>query len=417
METSFKIKKSGKFIDIQYITGIKIPMSTYDNVLVSSAKEGRKLINFIRNFEDGVRKCLVKEGIDLDYRLIIVKHLGAVDSISSGFDIRSKMSIEELSERFVFGFKRIYDTMLDDVEETFKLFNEVKNNSSYTKNWKRYDKYNEYVRDYDLDYPKISMDDFNNDELKNISRLASEALVLLIKERKKKMKNNIVFVADIGDDIDDLIAIEYLAVNGYLRCLVLDGKSRSDEREKILVDMGVEIVNDIPEDTEIIFCGGALTKIANFVESNSIVLLVANGGFAGTNVVHMSNVLDKFRDKTNIRTYNFNMDVDSTLRVLKSPHIGEIVLVSKNVCHNDINTRGKLHKDVFLDKYDLRDTKCLHDLLMVKEGINYLKGNDMICGYKNVMPTYKRDGDDKMTLWGSALVPDSHIKITVKYDD
>lgn len=185
METSFKIKKAGKFIDIQYITGIKLPISTYDNVLVSSAKEGRKLINFIRNFEDGIRKCLVKEGIDLDYRLIIVKHLGAVDSISSGFDIRSKMSIEELSERFVFGFKRIYDTILDDVEETFKFFNEVKNNSSYTKNWKRYDKYNEYVRDYDLDYPKISMDDFNNDELKNISKLASEALDLLIKERKK----------------------------------------------------------------------------------------------------------------------------------------------------------------------------------------------------------------------------------------
>lgn len=102
------------------------------------------------------------------------------------------------------------------------------------------------------------------------------------------MKNKIVFVADIADDIDDLIAIEYLAVNGYLRCLVLDGKSRSDDREKALVDMGVEIVNDIPEDTEIIFCGGALTKIADFVEDNKIELLVANGGFAGTNVVHMS---------------------------------------------------------------------------------------------------------------------------------
>lgn len=230
------------------------------------------------------------------------------------------------------------------------------------------------------------------------------------------MKNKIVFVADIADDIDDLIAIEYLAVNGYLRCLVLDGKSRSDDREKALVDMGVEIVNDIPEDTEIIFCGGALTKIADFVESNSIVLLVANGGFAGTNVVHMSNVLDKFRDKTKIRTYNFNMDVDSTLRVLKSPHIGEIVLVSKNVCHSDINTRGKLHKDAFLDKYDLRDTKCLHDLLMVKEGINYLNGDKMICGYKEVIPTYLRDGADKMTLWGSSLDPGSHIKITTKYD-
>ena len=82
-----------------------------------------------------------------------------------------------------------------------------------------------------------------------------------MKEKNLKMKNKIVFVADIADDIDDLIAIEYLAVNGYLRCLVLDGKSRSDEREKALVDMGVEIVNDIPEDTDIIFCGGALTKL------------------------------------------------------------------------------------------------------------------------------------------------------------
>jgi hypothetical protein len=161
-------------------------MSTNNNVFVTSAKEGRNLIKFIRDFEGGIRKCLVKERIDLDYRLIIVKHLGAVDSIASGIDIRSKMSIEDLSERFVFGFKRIYDTMLDDVEETFKFFNEIKNNSSYMKNWKRYDKYNEYVRDYNLDYPKISMDDFEDDELRNMSNIASEILDLLIKKNKEK---------------------------------------------------------------------------------------------------------------------------------------------------------------------------------------------------------------------------------------
>lgn len=230
------------------------------------------------------------------------------------------------------------------------------------------------------------------------------------------MKNKVVFVADIADDIDDLIAIEYLAVNGYLRCLVLDGKSRSDEREKALVDMGVEIVNDIPQDTEVIFCGGALTKIAEFVESHEIDLLVANGGFAGINIIDIEDELPKFKGKTKIRTYNFNMDVNSTINVLDSLNIKEIILVSKNVCHSEINTRGRLHKDNFLDKYDLRDTKCLHDLLMVKEGINYLKGDKMLCGYKKVRPFHVRDGADKMTVWGSYPDPVSNTKISVKYN-
>lgn len=230
------------------------------------------------------------------------------------------------------------------------------------------------------------------------------------------LNKKIVFVADIADDIDDQIAIEYLAVNGYLRCLVLDGKSRDDEREKALVDLGVEIVNDIPEDTEIIFCGGALTKIAEFVEDHKIELLVANGGFAGTNVVKTMDILDKFKNKTKIRTYNFNMDVASTLGVLDSKNIGEIRLVSKNVCHSNLNTRGRIHTDDFLDKYDLRDTKCLHDLLMVKEGINYLNGDKLICGYEDVRMSHERNGEDKMTVWSSYLDPGSHIKITTKYD-
>lgn len=186
METSFKIKKSGRYIDIKYITGIKIPMNIYDNILVSSAEDGRRLIKFIREFEDGVKKCLVKENISLDYRVIIAKHLLAIDSIASGLDIRSKMTIEELSERFVFSFKRIYDTMLDEVEETFKFFNKVKNDSSYMQNWKQYDKYNEYVKEYCLDYPNISTDDFKDDELKNMAKLSHDMLELLINKMKKQ---------------------------------------------------------------------------------------------------------------------------------------------------------------------------------------------------------------------------------------
>lgn len=185
METTFKISKAGKYIDIKYIVGIKLPMSVYDNVLVSSAKEGRKLIKLIRDFEKGVKEELVKQGVDLDYRMIMIRHLQVIDSIASGLDIRSKMSVAELSDRFVFGYNRMHESMIDEVEETLKYFNEVKAESSYMKDWRRFDKYNEYIRDYSLNYPQISMDDFGKDPLKKMEALANEMLETLIKDRKK----------------------------------------------------------------------------------------------------------------------------------------------------------------------------------------------------------------------------------------
>jgi len=224
---------------------------------------------------------------------------------------------------------------------------------------------------------------------------------------------NIVFVADIADDIDDLIAIEYLAVNGYLKCLVLDGKSNDESREKYLSDLGVTVTSEIPTDTKIIFCGGALTKIADFVKTNEIDLLVANGGFAGSNVV--AEPLEKFRGKNKIRTYNFNMDILATLEVINSPNINETILVSKNVCHSAENVIGKIHTDEFLKNHELSDTKRLHDLLMVKEGVNYLNNNEMICEYLNVNPIIEPRYPDNMSLWGSEPNPTSKIKISIKY--
>ena len=193
METKFKIsrvKGLSQYIDIQYLTGIKLPLSADDNIFVTSAKEGRKLIQMIRDLENRVRTILSEREIDLDYRLIIVKHLKAIDSIASGIDIRSHMSIDELSERFVDGYKFKYDQVIAECEDIFDEFNKVKGNSSYGKNWRVYDKFNDLVRDYNLDYPMIKYEDFEDDELRNMSRLASEALDALIKKRKKQNDTN-----------------------------------------------------------------------------------------------------------------------------------------------------------------------------------------------------------------------------------
>lgn len=225
-------------------------------------------------------------------------------------------------------------------------------------------------------------------------------------------KNKIVFVADIDQDIDDLIAIEYLHIHGYLNCVVLDGLSNDTNRENKIEKMGIEIKENIPEGTDVIFCGGGLIKVADYVMTNELELLVANGGYVGSNIVPEEFQLKKFRGKEKVRTYNFNLDITSAKMVLFSKHIKKIILVSKNVCHNMMNTRIILHNDNFIKKYNLDDRKRLHDLLMVKEGINYLELKDAICYYIHIRPVFESKVPDNMTLWGSELEEDSNIIIS-----
>ena len=231
----------------------------------------------------------------------------------------------------------------------------------------------------------------------------------------KKAVFKIVFVADIADDIDDLIGIEYLHNLGLLNCVVLDGKSVDSKRERDLINMGINVINEIPLNTDYIFCGGALTKVNEYLGNNKLKVLVANGGFAGTNIVHEDDELFKFKGKLTVRTYNFNLDVISAENVLNSDNVSEIILVPKNVCHNLINTFGALHKDTFIEKYNLSSKKRLHDLLMVKEGVNHLLGDDMLCEYKNVSLYYHVGVPLNMSKWGAFLNPNTNIKICVRY--
>lgn len=224
----------------------------------------------------------------------------------------------------------------------------------------------------------------------------------------------IVYVADIADDIDDLIAIDYLFNANLLDCVVLDGKNIDIPRMYHLANMGINLKDEIPKDTKTVFCGGALTKVVDYLEDNVLDLLVIQGGFAGCNVVDPIDVLPKFKNKTRVRTYNFNLDNSSVNTVLNSGNLKDCLMVSKNVCHSKINVEGELHNDEFLPKYCLRPNKCLHDLLMVKEGVAYLNNSKMLCEYKAVDLSMSLD-TLLNPVWGSELNPDSNIKISTKY--
>jgi len=193
--------------------------------------------------------------------------------------------------------------------------------------------------------------------------------------------DKIVYIADIGGDIDDLVAIKYLNSIGALGSVVLDGASQDNERKLILERDGIEVLNEIPKGTDIVFCGGAFTKIAKYLQNNKLDLIVANGFFAGCNIVPPEHVLDKFKNLAQCVSYNPNQDYKSALEVVRSGV--DMLIVAKNVCHHPDNTIDNWH-DPKSVKIKIPARKKLHDLLMVKEGINFIKNRSTFCVYESV---------------------------------
>jgi len=219
--------------------------------------------------------------------------------------------------------------------------------------------------------------------------------------------DSVVYVADIGSDIDDMIAVEFLHLSDALDYVVLDRNNIADKvRVSTLKKMGVKFKDEIQQGCRNVFVGGALTKVASYLnKGNQLGYLVIQGGFAGCNIV--SNPLKKFKSKAEVRTFNLNIDVQSSLDVLdmttQVKHA--LLLVSKNVCHSSINTEGALHNDTFLKKYKLSPKKRLHDLLAVKEGLAYMRKEVLHCQYDNVKLVC--NGVDEYAKWSSKRTNDA----------
>ncbi len=86
----------------------------------------------------------------------------------------------------------------------------------------------------------------------------------------------IVYIADLDQDIDDLIAAEYLNQKGVLKCIVMDLIPKTKEgieRKQILSDLGIKIRTKMISDAEIVFVGGALTTISSYIINHKIKFL------------------------------------------------------------------------------------------------------------------------------------------------
>ena len=234
------------------------------------------------------------------------------------------------------------------------------------------------------------------------------------------MEKNIVYIAELDQDIDDIIAAEYLNKLNVLKCIVLDPRPVTKEgleRKQKLENLGISVFTDIPEDSKIIFVGGALSLVSDFVLTHKIDYLVMNGGFVGCNIVPEKEQLKKFKNKEVVRTFNFNCDVEATDKVLRSKNIENIILVGKNVCHNRINTPlgiWKNEKDLF-EKYGVNETKLQHDMLACREGLIFLGllKEEFYLNYLDVKP-FNLGLNKTFTLWGSQIPSEKNPYNTVK---
>ncbi len=230
------------------------------------------------------------------------------------------------------------------------------------------------------------------------------------KSNKKEMierDKEVIYIAELDADVDDVIAAEYLYRKGVLKEVVCDPKPRTEEgreRKKQLEEIGVKVSNKIPPIAKYVFVGGALTELAGYLINHKIEYLVMNGGFVGCNIVQ--NPLEKFKGKQSVRTFNFNCDVKETDFVLRSRNVRNIILVGKNVCHDEINTLNGIWSEEreLLEKYHSKPDKRQHDMLACREGLILLGLLDQksYLKYAEVRP-YNTGLKGNMTEWGSTV--------------
>lgn len=221
------------------------------------------------------------------------------------------------------------------------------------------------------------------------------------------MKKEIVYIADLDQDVDDVVAAHYLHNENVLKCVVCDPYPKTPEgfaRKEKLESLGVEVLKKMPPVAKYVFVGGALTVVADYIRMHHIDWLVMNGGFVGTNIATFE--LDKFKGKKTVRTFNFNCNVNATDTVLKADkrHISHMVLVGKNVCHDRRNTRTGIWSDKkyqpLFNEYHVKNTKLQHDMLACHEGLAFLQDTKKFCKYEAVRP-YNTGLKGNMTLCGS----------------
>lgn len=147
-------------------------------------QDAEKFIDKTILLHNSITKELANRNLQYNTELVLITYLHVIEAISSGFDIRNKMSNEEIANHIIDGYHKKFTEALQFCEKTIKMYDDGEKNESYPKHWKDYDKHNELVDEYQFGLKKFKDTDFKNN-LEEINKKASEFLQQLIEINKK----------------------------------------------------------------------------------------------------------------------------------------------------------------------------------------------------------------------------------------
>jgi len=201
-------------------------------------------------------------------------------------------------------------------------------------------------------------------------------------------------------------------------------------------ELASQVLLDCCDEHTTLLTGGPVGNLAAALSTEGFRLgrWVAQGGFAGEGVVPRKLQMDKFRDKTYNRTFNFGENPRAASTALKSKKIGHRICVSKNVCHRTWyddsksgwhgcveeavrTTRDQGGPPVRLKALELihkvmsnylkhKPGKMLHDPLAAAVALDR-----SVCSLKEV--EFGSHGD----TWGCWLQPGSGTWVSIDYDE
>jgi len=167
--------------------------------------------------------------------------------------------------------------------------------------------------------------------------------------------------------------------------------------------------------------GAPLKNLSKISKKVLLKRWIAQGGFAGDNVVPAELRLPKFDGLITCPTFNFDGDPETALNLLKNETISERYLVSKNVCHGVLYNQTMHEKfkqakdrspglnltyrgmDIYLEK---RSTgKKFHDPLALAVALDL-----SVCKFKEV-EVYRKGRE-----WGAYIFPGSGTFISIEAD-
>lgn len=188
MNTSFTKSQTGKYVDVTYNTHIpNLFMNLRYNAHQSclSDEDADKFIAKVQEMEKTIAEEMAKQNFSYKVELIILTYMPLIESVSSGFDVRSKLSTQELAKLIVNGYNKKYVEALSFCTDTIKMFDETGKAEGYPKNYKIYDRHNELVEEFQFDLRKIKDSDFDVN-LETLNQAASKMLDELIKLNESK---------------------------------------------------------------------------------------------------------------------------------------------------------------------------------------------------------------------------------------